>query len=122
MLAREHRITQGTDFSLVMRSGVRIGRRNVVLYGIKKPGEFKAGIIVSKAVGNAVKRNLVKRRLREIVRSELGTSNLWLVVRALPAAAQADFAELREDMTSALRRLDHKLGDEQASQKGKEVR
>lgn len=109
MLAKEHRITQGTDFSLVMRSGVRIGRRNVVLYGLENPQGFKAGFIVSKAVGNAVSRNLVKRRLREVFRAESGGRNMWFVARALPAAATASFSELQDDVMSALAGIDQKL-------------
>ncbi|MDD0859657.1 ribonuclease P protein component [Arthrobacter alpinus] len=57
------------NFSNTVRSGVRNGRRNVVLYMVStsdaEPSQI--GFIVAKTVGNAVTRNLVKRRLREIV-------------------------------------------------------
>ncbi len=64
----------------------------------------RAGFVVSKAVGNAVVRNKVRRRLRHLVRpllAELPPGTL-LVVRALPPAAQADYAELDTDLTGAL--------------------
>jgi ribonuclease P protein component len=64
----------------------------------------RAGFVVSKAVGNAVVRNQVRRRLRHLVRSRLtdlpaGSS---LVVRALPAAATAGFDQLGNDLDAAL--------------------
>ena len=49
----------------------------------------RVGFVVSKAVGNAVTRNRVKRRLRHLVAAALPTlpGGVELVVRALPAAA-----------------------------------
>jgi ribonuclease P protein component len=62
---------------------------------------------VSKAVGNAVVRHRVARRLRHVVRDRLGTLTPGnsLVVRALPAAATASSAELGSDFDAAVRRL-----------------
>lgn len=113
MLAAPHRLRSGADITHTVRSGVRQGRRNVVLYAVRsqdRPSRF--GFIVSKAVGNAVTRNLVKRRLREAAASTLRMrpEGLDVVVRALPASAHASWAELSNDYESALggalRRLD----------------
>ncbi len=62
------------------------------------------GFVVSKAVGNAVTRNLVKRRLRSIVRAHLAQFPVgsMIVVRALPKAAQADYAKLGSDFTACI--------------------
>ena len=51
----------------------------------------RAGFIVSKAVGNAVTRNRVKRQLRHQMAVELGQtpSVVDVVVRALPEAASS---------------------------------
>lgn len=65
------------------------------------------GFVVSRAVGPAVTRNLVKRRLRHLVRERvagLPTASL-LVVRALPAAAGATYETLGSDLDVALRRV-----------------
>ncbi len=50
-------------------------------------------------------RNRVKRRLRAVMRSRLDTlpEGTSVVVRALPAAADASFATLEADVDGALR-------------------
>lgn len=65
------------------------------------------GFIVSKAVGNAVTRNKVQRRLRHIARDrvDLLPVGSLLVVRANPRAADASAEELATDFDSALGRL-----------------
>ncbi len=69
------------------------------------------GFVVSKAVGNAVHRNLVKRRLRALMAERLsGLRGRDIVVRALPSAAAASFAELSTDLSRCLDRAVAKDG------------
>lgn len=88
-----------------MRQGARSGRRTVVVY-VATTGDASrmAGFAVSKAVGGAVIRNRVKRRLRAIVAAALGDlpDGTTVVVRALPAAASASFSQLEGDVRGAL--------------------
>ena len=64
----------------------------------------RAGFVVSRAVGQATVRNRVKRRLRHLVRDRLPVlpAGAMLVVRALPAAADRDYAQLGADLDGAL--------------------
>jgi ribonuclease P protein component len=64
----------------------------------------RVGLVVSKAVGNAVIRNRVKRRLRHLLREQLGQlpAGAVLVIRALPRAGSASSAELRADLERCL--------------------
>jgi ribonuclease P protein component len=69
-------------------------------------GGPQVGFVVGRAVGNAVTRNRVKRRLRHLSRERLGSVpvSALLVVRALPGAADLGYAELGRDLDEALRR------------------
>jgi len=64
----------------------------------------RAGFVVSKAVGGAVQRNAVRRRLRHLVRDRLGTlpDGTDVVVRALPGSAGTPYRKLGSDLDSAL--------------------
>ena len=65
------------------------------------------GFVVSKAVGGAVTRNLVKRRLRHLARERTRSlpARGMLVVRALPAAANASYDELARELDRCLARV-----------------
>ncbi|WP_415947717.1 ribonuclease P protein component [Streptomyces sp. KLOTTS4A1] len=122
MLPTEHRLRRREDFATAVRRGRRAGRPSLVVHlrsgadlykaaDPHAPGESvpptRAGFVVSKAVGVAVVRNKVKRRLRHLMRerlSELPPGSL-VVVRALPPAGGADHAQLARDLDAALKRL-----------------
>ena len=67
----------------------------------------QVGFVVSRAVGGAVVRNRVRRRLRHLVRERLARlpAASVVVVRALPAAADASYDELRADLGRCLDRV-----------------
>ena len=71
------------------------------------PTTPQVGFVVSRAVGNAVVRNRVRRRLRHLVRDRLGDvpGGAVLVVRALPDSAGASSDELRADLARCLERV-----------------
>jgi len=110
LLPREHRLTSGDDFRLASRKGRRAGTRTLVAHlwvPEESTGPARAGFVVSKAVGSAVIRNRVKRRLRHLAREQITSlpGSAVLVVRALPASAEASYAELKADLASALARV-----------------
>jgi ribonuclease P protein component len=65
---------------------------------------IRFGFIVSRAVGGAVERNLMRRRMRAVGRQFVaaGAHGADVVVRALPGSAQQDWASLSADMHDAL--------------------
>ncbi|MFF1558012.1 ribonuclease P protein component [Streptomyces sp. NPDC058279] len=118
MLSPENRLRRREDFASAVRRGRRAGRPLLVVHlrtsgatDPHEPGEIdpstRAGFVVSKAVGNAVVRNRVKRRLRHLVRERLSRlpAGSLVVVRALPGAGDAGLDELARDLDVALERL-----------------
>jgi len=63
----------------------------------------RVGFAVPRAVGGAVTRNRVRRRLRALCAERLASwpAGVRLVVRALPAAAVAPYAALAADLDRA---------------------
>jgi ribonuclease P protein component len=112
------RLTSGESFRRCIRAGRRAGSRSLVLHLAVDPavgpaverGPTQVGFVVSRAVGGAVVRNRVRRRLRHLVRDRLPElsglpGGAVLVVRALPAAAEASYDELRGDLARCLERV-----------------
>jgi ribonuclease P protein component len=66
---RMARLTKNKEFQTVYKHGQVYVGRYVVLYVLPRPGQAtRTGFTVGKKVGGAVKRNLVRRRLKEIQR------------------------------------------------------
>ncbi len=113
MLPADHRLTRPEQFRHAVKAGRRSGARTLVTHlavgNDAAAGSARIGFVVSKAVGPAVVRNKVKRRLRHAARARtaLLPGGALLVVRAQPAAAAASYQELVADLD---RCLDRSLG------------
>jgi ribonuclease P protein component len=115
VLPASNRLRRSDDFRRAVRSGRRAGRRAVVLHLLVRDDRAddaaaepaRVGFVVNKAVGNAVLRNRVHRRLRAVLATrlpELPAGSLT-VVRALPSSGAASYDELAADVDGALKRL-----------------
>lgn len=103
------RLTDSSEFERVYRRGVAYRGKLFSVHAFPNElGTLRLGLSVSKKVGNAVVRNGLRRRLREIfMASSAGArGDLDLVVSARPAAAEASFDALREEFARALDKLD----------------
>ncbi|MEJ6488660.1 ribonuclease P protein component [Leucobacter sp. USCH14] len=110
MPARRNRVTRGEDYRQTVRAGRRVGGALCITHAVLRStgSEARFGFIISKAVGNAVTRNLLRRRLKTIVEQRLrsGIAGVDVVFRALPASAEADFASLDREINRALDRVE----------------
>jgi ribonuclease P protein component len=103
------RLRQRADF-LAAASGIKATAAAFVLQAHKRAddGPARVGFTVSKKVGNAVERNRVRRRLREIVRNA-GSNRIRsghdYVLIGRRAALRVPFARIAEDFEGALRRM-----------------
>ncbi|RIJ58287.1 ribonuclease P protein component [Clavibacter phaseoli] len=108
MLARRNRVTSGADYRTIVRRGRRTTTGTAVVSALAGPADAptRFGFIVSKKVGNAVTRNLVRRRLKAVSAGLLdslppGTS---IVIRVLPGMERTAWDTLQEEMASAVTR------------------
>lgn len=113
MLPVRHRLRSSADFRAAIRRGRRAGGTVLVLHLLEPAGAepVRIGLVVSRAVGPAVVRNLVKRRLRHLLRERLGShpgslpSSGLLVVRALPGTGAASYVTLGTELDRLLDRV-----------------
>ncbi|PYJ85699.1 MAG: ribonuclease P protein component [Verrucomicrobia bacterium] len=95
------RLTLSAEFARVKGQGTTERGRYLVLGAAKVSEEktFRAGFITPKHIGTAVVRNRVRRRLRDILRTEQARlrPGIWLVVVARPYAVNASYAQLKDE-------------------------
>jgi ribonuclease P protein component len=103
------RLRQRADF-LAAGKGARAPASGFVLQARKRPedGPVRVGFTVSKKVGNAVERNRVRRRLREVVRlaprAPMQPGHDYVLI-GRRAALEMPFERLADDFARALGRV-----------------
>lgn len=99
-MKRANRLSRSRDFDAVYRKGRSVSSRYLVLYWFpqEEAGDPRFGFSVPRAVGGAVERNRIKRRLRELWRERLervqtGQDYVLIVRPGLAEAAEAQGIE-----------------------------
>lgn len=111
-LRRSTSVTASPEFKRVYRKGsVYKGRLFSVHVLPNALGRARLGLSVSKRVGTAVKRNRIRRRLKEIFHSAAKDlpGDLDLVISVRPASAEASFEELNTEFLCSLRRINEDM-------------
>lgn len=97
-------IKKSADFSQIIKTGKSFANPLMVIY--VKEDMTGYGICAGKKLGNAVKRNRVKRRIREIVRyyfPYISAKNAFVIV-ARASSVYADFSHMKESLCSLLKK------------------
>src|SRR5690625_5063312 len=104
----------GAEFARTIREGLRSAGRYLVVHAARGTDPTSAeparvGFVVSKAVGGAVQRNKVQRRLRAAIDPRRLDDGLSLVIRARPAAGEASFADLRQEFEQLYGKIERRF-------------
>jgi ribonuclease P protein component len=98
-------IKKRSQFLYIKQQGYQMKGKYTILQYICHNADILCplfGLTVSKKVGNAVERNLVKRRLRAVIRSSLSrigeAKNISVVIIAKPNILQSSYQELASEI------------------------
>jgi len=104
-LTRHERIRTRREFRAIQQLGVRLHSRYMTLIVMPNGLDVsRLGIIASRRVGGAVRRNRAKRLARELFRRNKTDAGLDIVVVPRPEFPDAAFSVLDADYRAALRR------------------
>ena len=114
-LNKRARLRKTTDYESARKNAEKAHTGAFVLYLTRTPQESagafsRFGVVASRRVGGAVERNRIKRRFREIFRTNQGALPFCdIVVHAKKASLDTPYSELEEMFLSGCRKLEARL-------------
>jgi len=99
---KTRRILKSADFKRVYTQGSRLALSSFAAFFWRSPesGGPRIGFTAPRALGRAVARNRMKRRVREAIRVRLSElePNWWIVINLRRASLDAPFEQIRRDV------------------------
>ena len=105
MLKKVNRLKKRYQFNYVYKTGEHFSGKAVTLYVTPSKTKYvKVGFAVTKKIGHAIKRNLFRRRLREIMRKQLPNlkQNYNIIVVARDQIVQYEFGFIEREVINLL--------------------
>jgi ribonuclease P protein component len=107
-LYRKNRLRKNEEFQIVFKQGKSVANRQFVIYSLEKEeqNDFRVGISVSKKMGNAVKRNHLRRWIKELIRlraEEIKKNQDFIVICRLPAV-DLDFDQFKSSLYHCMKK------------------
>jgi ribonuclease P protein component len=109
------RLLKHSDFDRVYRQGRRYALPNMAMFYLRREGDcspqLRVGLTVGRALGGAVVRNRIKRRLREAVRLNLALPDLRpefptdVVINPRKSVATLEFTALQTEVADGFRAI-----------------
>ncbi|HCJ66428.1 MAG TPA: ribonuclease P protein component [Elusimicrobia bacterium] len=107
---KAERLSRNREFRRIFREGKSFSNQNLIIYIYKRSpeedGQVRLGLVVSRKLGEAVKRNKLKRRLREIFRlhKHLLKPGLDMIFLPRNQAINCNYQELEKSVLSIFKR------------------
>jgi ribonuclease P protein component len=112
---KSHRLLRHSDFERVYKQGRRHFSAHMTTFYLRRPDDelkgARVGFTVCKALGGAVQRNRIRRRLREAVRL-IGFPHdmpLDVVINPKRSALSAEFKDLQAEVVKAFQVIEKQL-------------
>lgn len=107
MIGKEFRIRESQQYNNIYQNGKKYLSKCLIVFVLKNDlGINRFGIVTSKKVGNAIKRNKAKRRLTALV--EENRLNLQqgydFILVSRPLISKTDYSQLEKDFVSVMRK------------------
>ena len=106
-LLKSRRVRRHSEYVRIYDEGAKTSGRYLLAVIRQAEGPLRVGITVSRKVGGACVRNLVKRRIREALRQEMDASvSGWeLVLIARKGAGKAPFLKIVQEVRAVSEKL-----------------
>ncbi len=106
----DHRLRKNSQFNYVYKKGERVHTEHFTLFAVKSKYEnYKIGFSINKKLGKANKRNLLKRRMREITRTSINVLPYCnYVVLAKENATDLSFEQIQKELTLLFKKYESK--------------
>ncbi|MCK5111132.1 MAG: ribonuclease P protein component [Arcobacteraceae bacterium] len=106
-LNKSHRINNSKEFSRIYRSDKKWHNHSFVAFFQGGQEKLNVAFVTSKKVGNAVKRNEARRRLRAVfLEFESLLKNGKYILVAKDEISNRDYKTLKKDFTWTMKKLD----------------
>lgn len=105
-----HRLKKSEQFRHVVKRGKRLSGRFVTVHFLfaeeDAVQDLTVGVVLRKTHGNAVIRNLYKRRILGIMREMTSYIAGTLVIRAKDNIATSEYSDIKQDIQALLNKLE----------------
>lgn len=107
-----HRLRKHADYQFTYKAGRKQFAKQIAYFHTLRPAERRSdtpgpriGLTVPKALGKAVDRNRIKRRMREAVRANLAllTSPVDVILHPRRSVIEMDFQQLKREVAQIFR-------------------
>ncbi|MGT2832199.1 ribonuclease P protein component [Streptococcus halotolerans] len=104
-MKKSYRVKSEKDFQAIFNKGKSCANRKFVIYRLEKQQpHYRLGLSVSKKLGNAVTRNLIKRRLRHIVMElDSGLRHHDFVIIARKGVEELTYQDMKSNLVHVLK-------------------